>query len=192
MSNARYGKKRKGDRLPYGTLADASKELRAAYYSYGYLNDEDMPELPCPHQELQVGICPEEELFKKELVGILDTALNTLSRRYAKVLRMRHGIDTGIDHTLEEVGYAFRVTRERIRQMESKGIRLLKNPSHKLAEAAFPERYQTTLEKQAIIFKARRSWEGEKKAAEVRLWEQQKMVQEFINKIVGEDHGRLA
>jgi RNA polymerase primary sigma factor len=52
-----------------------------------------------------------------------------LTPREAKVLRMRFGIDMNTDHTLEEVGKQFDVTRERIRQIESKAVRKLKHPS---------------------------------------------------------------
>ena len=52
-----------------------------------------------------------------------------LTAREAKVLRMRFGIDMNIDHTLEEVGKQFDVTRERIRQIEAKALRKLRHPS---------------------------------------------------------------
>ena len=52
-----------------------------------------------------------------------------LTPREAKVLRMRFGIEMSTDHTLEEVGKQFDVTRERIRQIEAKAIRKLKHPS---------------------------------------------------------------
>ncbi len=55
--------------------------------------------------------------------------MNELSPREAKVLRMRFGLDTTSDHTLEEVGKQFDVTRERIRQLESKAMRKLMHPS---------------------------------------------------------------
>lgn len=55
--------------------------------------------------------------------------LGTLSEREAKVLRMRFGIDMNTDHTLEEVGKQFDVTRERIRQIEAKALRKLRHPS---------------------------------------------------------------
>ena len=55
--------------------------------------------------------------------------LNTLTPREAKVLRMRFGIDMSTDHTLEEVGKQFDVTRERIRQIEAKALRKLRHPS---------------------------------------------------------------
>lgn len=57
------------------------------------------------------------------------TVLNSLTQREAKVLRMRFGIDMNTDHTLEEVGKQFDVTRERIRQIEAKALRKLRHPS---------------------------------------------------------------
>jgi RNA polymerase primary sigma factor len=55
--------------------------------------------------------------------------LDSLTPREAKVLRMRFGIEMASDHTLEEVGKQFDVTRERIRQIEAKALRKLKHPS---------------------------------------------------------------
>ena len=55
--------------------------------------------------------------------------LKGLTHREAKVLRMRFGIDMNTDHTLEEVGKQFDVTRERIRQIEAKALRKLRHPS---------------------------------------------------------------
>ncbi|HLR87945.1 MAG TPA: sigma-70 family RNA polymerase sigma factor, partial [Wenzhouxiangella sp.] len=64
--------------------------------------------------------------------GLTDTVqkmLSGLTPREAKVLRMRFGIDMNTDHTLEEVGKQFDVTRERIRQIEAKALRKLKHPT---------------------------------------------------------------
>ena len=55
--------------------------------------------------------------------------LSGLTAREAKVLRMRFGIDMNTDHTLEEVGKQFDVTRERIRQIEAKALRKLRHPT---------------------------------------------------------------
>src|SRR5256885_4470113 len=55
--------------------------------------------------------------------------LDSLTPREAKVLRMRFGIEMNTDHTLEEVGKQFDVTRERIRQIEAKALRKLRHPS---------------------------------------------------------------
>jgi RNA polymerase sigma factor (sigma-70 family) len=140
VKNKRYGKVEKGDRIPYGTLADASPELRKAYYAYGYMYDEDMPTLPCPPPDFdEPYICPEEELLKKEIAAVLNDTLDGLSPRHAKVLRLRFGFDGGCDLTLEEVGYALHVGRERARQIEAKAIRLLKHPRRKLHDLLWPD-----------------------------------------------------
>jgi len=55
--------------------------------------------------------------------------LATLTPRQERVLRLRFGIDENADHTLEEVGQDFGVTRERIRQVEAKALRKLRHPS---------------------------------------------------------------
>ena len=57
------------------------------------------------------------------------SVLAGLTARESKVLRMRFGIDMNTDHTLEEVGKQFDVTRERIRQIEAKALRKLRHPS---------------------------------------------------------------
>ncbi len=63
-----------------------------------------------------------------------------LTAREAKVLRMRFGIDMNTDHTLEEVGKQFDVTRERIRQIEAKALRKLRHPSRSEVLRSFPRR----------------------------------------------------
>ena len=65
------------------------------------------------------------EMLKKQLMLVLDS----LTPREEKVLRLRYGIDDGKPRTLEEVGKAFNVTRERIRQIEAKALRKLRHPS---------------------------------------------------------------
>ena len=65
--------------------------------------------------------------------------LGSLTAREAKVLRMRFGIDMNTDHTLEEVGLQFSVTRERIRQIEAKALRKLKHPSRSKQLKSFLE-----------------------------------------------------
>ena len=63
------------------------------------------------------------------LRNVTKDMLDSLTPREAKVLRMRFGIEMNTDHTLEEVGKQFDVTRERIRQIEAKALRKLRHPS---------------------------------------------------------------
>lgn len=119
---------RKGDRLPYGTLADASPELRQVYYYGGYPKDEDFPELPVLELD-DVVVDPEEVVHQQDVIRLLHEVLDTLTPREAKVLRLRWGLGLSHDRTLEEVGVLFDVTRERIRQIEAKAVRKLKHPS---------------------------------------------------------------
>ncbi|WP_075433656.1 RNA polymerase sigma factor RpoD [Buchnera aphidicola] len=72
---------------------------------------------------------PLESATSESLKAITNNVLASLTEREAKVLRMRFGIDMNTDHTLEEVGKQFDVTRERIRQIEAKALRKLRHPS---------------------------------------------------------------
>ena len=72
---------------------------------------------------------PHDASMVESLKECLSTVMSSLSPREAKVVRMRYGIDIGYDHTLEEVGKCFAVTRERIRQIEAQAIKKLKHPS---------------------------------------------------------------
>ncbi|WP_163337028.1 sigma-70 family RNA polymerase sigma factor [Desulfopila sp. IMCC35008] len=72
---------------------------------------------------------PHEQSMINSLRECLSQVMSSLSPREAKVLRMRYGINVDYDHTLEEVGRCFAVTRERIRQIEAQAISKLKHPS---------------------------------------------------------------
>jgi RNA polymerase primary sigma factor len=74
-------------------------------------------------------ISPSDSAIIEGLREATQGVLNGLTEREAKVLRMRFGIDMNTDHTLEEVGKQFDVTRERIRQIEAKALRKLRHPS---------------------------------------------------------------
>ncbi|MBH44760.1 MAG: RNA polymerase sigma factor RpoD [Gammaproteobacteria bacterium] len=88
-------------------------------------------------EDSHLGDFIEDENAEKPLDETINTGLSdstreilsTLTPREAKVLRMRFGIDMNTDHTLEEVGKQFDVTRERIRQIEAKALRKLRHPS---------------------------------------------------------------
>jgi len=71
---------------------------------------------------------PHDEMMLNDLTGRMNEVLATLTPREEKVLRMRFGIGESRDHTLEEVGAFFEVTRERIRQIEAKALRKLRHP----------------------------------------------------------------
>jgi RNA polymerase primary sigma factor len=72
---------------------------------------------------------PHDVSITASLSECLNQVMSTLTPREAKVLKMRYGIDVDYDHTLEEVGKCFAVTRERIRQIEAQAIQKLKHPS---------------------------------------------------------------
>ena len=75
------------------------------------------------------ALAPLEQAIKSNLSEATTKILSTLTPREERVLRMRFGVGMNTDHTLEEVGLQFSVTRERIRQIEAKALRKLKHPS---------------------------------------------------------------
>jgi RNA polymerase primary sigma factor len=79
--------------------------------------------------EDQSTLAPVEAALYSSLQNATMEVLDSLTSREAKVLRMRFGIEMNTDHTLEEVGKQFDVTRERIRQIEAKALRKLRHPS---------------------------------------------------------------
>jgi RNA polymerase primary sigma factor len=79
--------------------------------------------------EDQSTLAPNDAAMYASLREVTKEVLDTLTPREAKVLRMRFGIEMNTDHTLEEVGKQFDVTRERIRQIEAKALRKLRHPS---------------------------------------------------------------
>ena len=79
--------------------------------------------------EDQTTLAPNDAAMFASLREVTKDVLDSLTPREAKVLRMRFGIEMNTDHTLEEVGKQFDVTRERIRQIEAKALRKLRHPS---------------------------------------------------------------
>ena len=75
------------------------------------------------------ALIPIEAAVKSSLRDTTTSILSSLTPREERVLRMRFGIGMNSDHTLEEVGQQFSVTRERIRQIEAKALRKLKHPT---------------------------------------------------------------
>ena len=74
-------------------------------------------------------VSPAEAVINVNLKEQTATVLRSLTAREEKVIKMRFGLEDGSEHTLEEVGQSFAVTRERIRQIEAKALRKLKHPS---------------------------------------------------------------
>ena len=168
----------KGHTIPYGTLAGASQELIKVYYYYGCKEDSMLPEFPCLPYEEEPTIDPDEELCKAQLAEHVKEMLDTLTPREAKVLQMRFGIGLDSDYTLEEVGVAFRVTRERIRQIEAKALRKMKRPERSaiLRQIWMPEDYyKTTEDKKKELRDIQKRW---KEAREEREKEIEKGIQE--------------
>ncbi len=82
---------------------------------------------------------PQDSVINRNLSDQTRLALGTLAPREERVLKMRFGIGERADHTLEEVGQDFAVTRERIRQIEAKALRKLRHPSRARVLRAFVE-----------------------------------------------------
>ncbi|MBZ5562429.1 MAG: RNA polymerase sigma factor RpoD [Acidobacteriia bacterium] len=82
-------------------------------------------------------ISPAEAVININLKEQTEAVLKTLTPREEKVIKMRFGLDDGSEHTLEEVGQSFAVTRERIRQIEAKALRKLRHPSRSRKLRAF-------------------------------------------------------
>jgi len=85
------------------------------------------------------ALAPLEQAIKSNLSEATTKILSTLTPREERVLRMRFGVGMNTDHTLEEVGLQFSVTRERIRQIEAKALRKLKHPSRSKQLKSFLE-----------------------------------------------------
>jgi RNA polymerase primary sigma factor len=82
-------------------------------------------------------VSPAEAVINVNLKDQTSQVLRTLTPREEKVIKMRFGLEDGSEHTLEEVGQSFAVTRERIRQIEAKALRKLRHPSRSRKLRAF-------------------------------------------------------
>ncbi|TET06147.1 RNA polymerase sigma factor RpoD [Candidatus Dependentiae bacterium] len=90
--------------------------------------------------ESETGFTPSDAVANTDLKERVRSVLKSLTPREEKVLKMRFGIDVASEHTLEEVGKDFSVTRERIRQIEVKALRKLRHPSRSKKLRSFIER----------------------------------------------------
>ena len=82
-------------------------------------------------------VSPSDAVINVNLKEMTEQVLNTLTPREERVIKMRFGLEDGTEHTLEEVGQNFAVTRERIRQIEAKALRKLRHPSRSRRLRAF-------------------------------------------------------
>jgi RNA polymerase primary sigma factor len=85
------------------------------------------------------AVSPFEDILESELMDKTAFILNTLTQREEKIMKMRFGIGEEVEHTLEEIGRTFKVSRERIRQIEKKALKRLKHPTRKAALEDFLE-----------------------------------------------------
>jgi RNA polymerase primary sigma factor len=86
------------------------------------------------------GVSPAEAMIRVNLKEQTASVLRTLNPREERIIKMRFGLEDGSEHTLEEVGQNFQVTRERIRQIEVKALRKLRHPSRSRRLRAFIDR----------------------------------------------------
>ena len=100
---------------------------------------ENLYLLPAAQTRDKNAVSPSDAVINLSLQEQTRKVLSTLTPREEKVLRMRFGIGEKSDHTLEEVGQDFEVTRERIRQIEAKALRKLRHPSRSKRLRAFVE-----------------------------------------------------
>jgi RNA polymerase primary sigma factor len=85
------------------------------------------------------AVSPSEAVISVNLKEYTSQVLRTLTPREERIIKMRFGLEDGSEHTLEEVGQSFQVTRERIRQIEAKALRKLRHPSRSRKLKAFVE-----------------------------------------------------
>ncbi len=85
------------------------------------------------------AVSPYDHIISSELAEKTDAILSTLTTREEKIMKMRFGIGAEVEHTLEEIGREFKVSRERIRQIEKKALKRLKHPTRRAALEDFLE-----------------------------------------------------
>ena len=105
-------------------LRDSSKEISSLDVAVGDDDEATMGELIADTSSLT----PEESMENQTKAEVLDTILGTLEDREGDVIKYRYGLMDGEPRTLEEVGQIFGLTKERIRQIEAKALRKLRNP----------------------------------------------------------------
>src|SRR5499427_2604812 len=142
-------------RIPVHMIETINKLIRTSRYLVQELGREPTPEEIAEKMETPIGeeedshlgdfiedksvVSPSDAVISMNLAEQTRKVLATLTPREEKVLRMRFGIGEKSDHTLEEVGQDFEVTRERIRQIEAKALRKLRHPSRSKRLRSFVE-----------------------------------------------------
>jgi RNA polymerase primary sigma factor len=139
-------------RIPVHMIETINKLIRTSRYLVQELGREPNPEeiaerMDIPLEDSHLGdfiedkntASPVDSVINIDLAEQVDKVLGSLTPREERVLRMRFGIGEKSDHTLEEVGQDFEVTRERIRQIEAKALRKLRHPSRSKRLRTFME-----------------------------------------------------
>ncbi len=124
------------------TVAKVRKVLKIAQEP-NFAGDAEIGEEEDSHLgdfiEDKAVVSPSDAVINLNLKEQTSSVLKTLTPREEMVIKMRFGLDDGSEHTLEEVGQSFAVTRERIRQIEAKALRKLRHPSRSRKLRAFLE-----------------------------------------------------
>ena len=140
-SNAELAKKLNLDEKKIKNIIKISKEPVSLETPVGDGNDASIKDFI----ENENEFTPSDLVANNDLKEKVREVLKTLTPREEKVLKMRFGIDVASEHTLEEVGKDFSVTRERIRQIEVKALKKLKHPSRSKKLLAFFEKDLKTI-----------------------------------------------
>ncbi|MBP7854693.1 RNA polymerase sigma factor RpoD [Candidatus Babeliales bacterium] len=146
-THAELAKKLNLDEKKIKNIIKISKEPISLETPIGDGNDASIKDLIESEDDFSLS----DSVASNDLKEKIREVLKTLTPREEKVLKMRFGIDVASEHTLEEVGKDFSVTRERIRQIEVKALKKLKHPSRSKRLVAFFEREITNLEEEEII-----------------------------------------
>ncbi|MGD9153244.1 MAG: RNA polymerase sigma factor RpoD [Gammaproteobacteria bacterium] len=118
-------------------------------------------------------LSPVDSATNEGLCEAIRKVLDSLTPREAKVLRMRFGIDMNTDHTLEEVGKQFDVTRERIRQIEAKALRKLRHPSRSERMQSFLDEYTDNKHSTTALYEKKHQQNADKKSKDSEQDEEQ-------------------
>ena len=115
------------------------KSIENEAKKYFYINDYKIYKYEAYEKDIPEQYLVNDNLaYEKEINGLVNKLLKTLSKRERYIISMRYGLYDGLPHTLEEVGQAIGLTRERIRQIETKCLKKLRNELAKINNLEFP------------------------------------------------------